>query len=240
MEIRELRTKSEFERCVELQRTEWGWGELDVIPVRSFVVTTNVGGITLGAFDGDQVVGFINSMPGIRDGAPYWFSRMLGIDRKYRGRGVGTRLKQSQRQFGLDRGIRLIEWTFDPLESRNAHLNIGKLGVVIRRYYVDHYGFTSSHLQRSMESDRLMAEWWLDQEPPTISGDTRRIRIPSDIQSVKDRSVDEAVTIQRRVRAEFQGHFEDRYMVVGFERLGDESAYVLCSRKGTDYADRQS
>ena len=110
MVIRELTTKSEFERCVEIQRTEWGWGDLDVIPVRSFIVITHVGGITLGAFDGERVIGFINTMPGIREGAPYWFSRMLGVEREYRGRGVGTLLKRKQREFGLARGIRLIEW----------------------------------------------------------------------------------------------------------------------------------
>ena len=237
MVIRELTTKSEFERCVEIQRTEWGWADLDVIPVRSFVVITHVGGITLGAFDGERVIGFINTMPGIREGAPYWFSRMLGVEREYRGRGVGTLLKRKQREFGLARGIRLIEWTFDPLESRNAHLNLEKLGVVVRRYYVDHYGYTSSHLQRSMESDRLMAEWWLDQERPAMAGECRRIRIPSDIQRVKDRGVDEAVDVQLRVRAEFQKHFEDHYMVVGFERVGEDSEYVLCSREGTAYED---
>jgi predicted GNAT superfamily acetyltransferase len=241
MEVRELTTKNEFERCVELQRTEWGWGDLDIVPVRSFVVTANTGGVTLGALVEDRVIGFINTMPALRDGAPYWYSRMLGIDRKYRSRGVGTLLKRTQREFGLKRGIRLIEWTFDPLESKNAHLNLEKLGVIIRRYYVNHYGYTSSHLQRSMESDRLVAEWWLEKKRPVIVGERRRVRVPSDIQLVKDRSVDEAVEIQLRVRAEFEQHFADDYMVVGFERLdNDQSEYVLSSAEGTEYANRES
>ncbi len=235
MEIRELTRKEEFERCVELQRTEWGWKDLDIVPLRSFVVVSNVGGITLGAFDGDRVVGFINTLPGVQKGRPYWYSRMLGIEHAYRGRGVGTALKRSQREHALERGIHLIEWTFDPLESKNAHLNLEKLGVVVRRYYVDHYGFTTSHLQRTMESDRLMAEWWLDRPRGGVAGGTHRVRIPADIQAVKDRDLDEAIRIQRRVREEFRKYFDAGYIVVGFERLSDGSEYILRPIAGTDF-----
>ena len=226
--------KEEFERCVELQRTEWGWKDLDIVPVRSFVVVSNVGGITLGAFDGDRVIGFLNALPGVRDGRPYWYSRMLGIENAHRGRGVGTALKRSQREHALERGIHLIEWTFDPLESKNAHLNLEKLGVVVRRYYVDHYGFTTSHLQRSMDSDRLMAEWWLERPRVEAEGETRRVRIPVDIHVVKDRDLDEAIRIQQRVREEFRQHFDQGYLVVGFERRSDESEYILRPIEGTD------
>ena len=235
MEIRELTRKKEFERCVEVQRTEWGWKDLDIVPVRSFVVVSNVGGITLGAFDRDRVVGFLNALPGIRGGRSYWYSRMLGIENAYRGRGIGTALKKSQREHALERGIHLIEWTFDPLESKNAHLNLEKLGVVVRRYYVDHYGFTTSHLQRSMDSDRLMAEWWLERPRVEVEGETRRVRIPADIQAVKDRDLDEAIRIQQRVREEFRQYFDEGYMVVGFERRSDESEYLLRPIEGTDF-----
>lgn len=235
MDIRELVQKEEFERCVELQHTEWGWKDRDTVPVRSFVVASHVGGITLGAFDGDRIVGFLNTLPGVHLGRLYWYSRMLGIEQAYRGHGIGTALKRSQREHAIDRGIHLIQWTFDPLESQNAHLNLAKLGVISRRYYVDHYGITASRLQRGMESDRLLAEWWLDRPRVEVSGDIRRVWIPADIQVVKDHDLEEAIQLQQRIRAEFKQYFDAGYIVVDFERLSNGSEYILRPMAGTNF-----
>ena len=192
------------------------------------LVTQNrVGGLVLGAFEGQRLIGFLNAMPGIRDGAPYWYSQMLAVTEDYRNRGIGADLKLAQREHARQRGIRLIEWTFDPLESKNAYLNISKLGVIVRRYYVNLYGATSSALQQGLESDRLVAEWWIDQPRPPVGGDIRRVSIPSDIQSLKKQNLKSAQEIQIRVREQFQKHFQDDYFVAGFQRGEEWSEYLL-------------
>lgn len=227
MKIRPLTEVAQFERCLEIQREAWGWDDVDLLPVRFFVVLNYVGGLVLGAFDGNRLVAFLNAMPGIRDGRPYWHSHMLGVARDYWNSGIGTQLKLAQRDHGLDRGIDLIEWTFDPLESKNAYLNTMKLGAIIRRYYVNHYGETTAKLQRGLESDRVMAEWWIRKARFSIGGDVHRIRIPADIQTLKDQDLEGARRIQLEVRQSFLDSFRDDYFVVGLERQGDWSDYLL-------------
>src|SRR4051812_49004223 len=115
--IRPIGEFAELERCVELQREAWGLADVEIIPVRMLITQNRVGGLVLGAFDGTRLVGFLNAMPGIRDRRPYWYSQMLAVQNEYRNRGIGVDLKLAQRHHALERGIRLIEWTFDPLES---------------------------------------------------------------------------------------------------------------------------
>ena len=126
-----------------------------------FVVADKVGGQVMGAFDGDEMVGFALSVPGTRTGHVYLHSHMLAVRKDHRNGGLGRRLKLLQREDALARGIELIEWTFDPLEIKNAYLNIEKLGAIARRYNINQYGITSSPLQGGLPSDRLIAEWWL-------------------------------------------------------------------------------
>jgi predicted GNAT superfamily acetyltransferase len=191
------------------------------------VTQNRIGGLVLGAFDNDRVVGFLSSMPGLRGGVPYWYSQMLAVAADYRNHGLGVRLKLTQRDYARRYGLQLIEWTFDPLESKNAHINIQKLGVIARRYYVHLYGSTESQLQRGLQSDRLVAEWWLDKPRPAITADVRRIYIPSDIQSLKRQSLKSAQDVQLRVREQFLKYFEDNYIVAGFERKDEWSEYLL-------------
>jgi predicted GNAT superfamily acetyltransferase len=227
MTIRPITEISEFQGCVELQREAWGSADIDIRPVRSFVTQNRIGGLILGAFEGDQLVGFLNATPGIRDGAPYWYSEMLAVNNRYRNTGIGTRLKLAQRDHARQRGLRLIEWTFDPLESKNAYLNIAKLGVIVRRYHVNLYGMTTSQLQQGLDSDRLIAEWWIDQPQTSFGRDVRRISIPIDIQSLKKQDLKSAQDIQLRVREEFLRNFEDDYFVAGFERKNESSEYLF-------------
>ncbi|MBI2150982.1 MAG: acetyltransferase, partial [Acidobacteria bacterium] len=123
--------------------------------------------------------------------------------------------------------IRLIEWTYDPLESKNAHLNIVKLGVIVRRYYVNLYGATASRQQEGLQSDRVIAEWWIDEPRARLDGEVRRVFIPADIQSIKKQSLNSARDIQVRVREQFLKHFEDDFYVAGFERKDEWSAYLF-------------
>jgi predicted GNAT superfamily acetyltransferase len=210
MTIRELTLPEEFEACMDLQREGFGWSDLELMPLRFFVVSHHIGGLVLGAFDGDKMVGFLSAIPGIRDGKPYWHSHILAVSSTQRDSGVGTRLKSAQKEEALQRGIRLIEWTFDPLMSRNAYLNIEKLGVIVRRYYPSFYG---------EDRDRLVAEWWLDRTRPSLNSETRRVTIAADHEVAKSARV--------RVREEFLAYIKEDFYVAGFERHGETSDYVF-------------
>jgi len=232
MTIRILTEMRDFEKCVNLQRDTWGWADLDLLPARFLVVQHHIGGLLLGAFEGDRMIAFLNAIPGIRNGMPYWHSHMLAVAREYWNSGVGSELKIAQRDHARVRGIRLIEWTFDPLESKNAHINIEKLGVIIRRYYVNHYGQTTATLQQGLDSDRIIAEWWIDRTRTTLnrtSQDLRRVFIPADIQSLKNQSMASARDVQQRVREQFLKNIEADYYVAGFERSDEWSAYLFVS-----------
>ena len=151
----------EFRACVALQKEVWNFSDAELVPLRMFVVADKVGGQVMGAFDGNTMVGFALSVPGTRSGHIYLHSHMLAVRKEHRNGGLGRRLKLLQREEALSRGIELIEWTFDPLEIKNAYLNIEKLGAIARRYNINQYGITSSPLQGGLPSDRLIAEWWL-------------------------------------------------------------------------------
>jgi predicted GNAT superfamily acetyltransferase len=227
MTIRPITALDEFEKCVELQRAAWGLADIDIMPKRMFVTDTRIGGLVLGAFDGDRLLGFASATPGVRDGKPYWYSQMLAVDRDHRDQGLGADLKLAQRDHARQSGIDRIEWTFDPLESKNAYLNITKLGIIVRRYYVNLYGAASSQLWQGLESDRLIAEWWIDRPRLTIQGDVRRVYIPADIQALKKQSLQSARDVQLRVREQFLQNFADDYVVAGFERRDECSEYLF-------------
>jgi predicted GNAT superfamily acetyltransferase len=229
MTIRPLTNLLEFEQCVELQREAWGAADIDVIPVRMFVTYNRVGGLVLGAFEHGRLVGFVNAMPGVREGVPYWYSQMLAVAQGHWNAGTGYQLKLAQREHAIGRGIRLIEWTFDPLESKNAYLNICKLGVIVRRYLINAYGATSSRLQQGLESDRVIAEWWLDRPPVKLEDESeiRRLLIPRDIQGLKRRSLESAREMQLSVREHFLKNIDDDFFADGFERKDEWSEYLF-------------
>jgi len=210
MIVRDLTRIDEFEACLDLQREGFGWSDIELMPMRFFVVSRHIGGLVLGAFEDERLVGFLSAIPGVKNGTPYWHSHMLAVTRASRDSGIGTQLKLAQKEQALQRGIRLIEWTFDPLVSRNAYLNIEKLGVIVRRYYPSFYGG---------DSDRLVAEWWLDRPRPSIIGDQRRVTIAA------DPGVARAMRV--KVREDFLAKLKDDFYVAAFERNGETSDYVL-------------
>jgi predicted GNAT superfamily acetyltransferase len=159
--LRRCQGLEELRACVALQKEVWNFSDAELVPLRMFVVADKVGGQVMGAFDGEEMVGFALSVPGTRSGHVYLHSHMLAVRKDQRNGGLGRRLKLLQREDALARGIELIEWTFDPLEIKNAYLNIEKLGAIARRYNINQYGITSSPLQGGLPSDRLIAEWWL-------------------------------------------------------------------------------
>jgi predicted GNAT superfamily acetyltransferase len=161
IEVRKIVSIPDMEACVQLQQAVWQFRDLDIIPRRMFAVANAVGGQVLGAWTADRLIGYALAIPGLRDGQPYFHSHMLAVAPEYRNRGVGKMLKLAQREDALARGIELIEWTFDPLEVKNAFFNIEKLGAIVRRYTPDFYGASTSPLHGNLPTDRLHAEWWL-------------------------------------------------------------------------------
>lgn len=170
--LRRCEGLEELDACVGLQIETWGYSDGDVIPRRLFTVAQRIGGQVMGAFDSEsRLLGFAMALPGVKSGKspgqpprPYLHSHMLAVTPGYRNAGIGRRLKLLQRQDALSRGISLMEWTFDPLETKNSFLNIHRLGVIVRSYTPDFYGVSSSRLQGGLPTDRLHAEWWMDSE----------------------------------------------------------------------------
>ncbi|PYQ69386.1 MAG: acetyltransferase [Acidobacteria bacterium] len=156
-----MTSRDEFASVVELERQIWGPGYDDVVPVPILTVSVKRGGILIGAFDGERMIGFVYSLPGIRKGRPTQWSHMLGVVEDYRADGIGYRLKLMQRDRALAMGLDLIEWTFDPMQALNAHLNFSKLGVVVEEYEENVYGDSASPLHRGNPTDRFVAEWWI-------------------------------------------------------------------------------
>ena len=229
MTIRPLTDIAEFQRCVELQREAWGSADIDIMPTRYFITHAHIGGLVLGAFDGERLIAFVNATPALRERMAYWRSHMLAVAHSHWNSGVGAQLKLAQRDHALKRGIHLIEWTFDPLESKNAYLNIRKLGAIVRRYYVNLYGATTSVLQKGLDSDRVIAEWWIDKPRPELGNDIRRIFIPADIQTLKKQSLNSSRDLQQRVREQFLKNFAEDYFVAGFDRKDEWSEYLFAA-----------
>jgi len=234
----------EMEACVQMQIEVWGYDDSDVIPRKAFLVAQRIGGQVIGAFDTslpgappegspESMIGFAMSLPGVKTGngepKSYLHSHMLAVRDAYRNRGLGAQLKLEQRREALSRNIRLMEWTFDPVEIRNAHLNIHKLGAIASRYHVNFYGVSSSRLQGGLPTDRLVAEWHLSSRrvKAVLEDRTRagykieeRIQVPASIYEWKtsERDRERAIAVQLENRRKFQHSFSQGLAVLGFVR----------------------
>lgn len=222
--------------CVELQRRVWGYTERDTVPDQIFVVARKTGGEALGAYEREKPVGFALAFVALREGSTYLHSHMVAVLPEYRDRGIGRLLKLAQRKNALARGIDLIEWTFDPLQLKNAHFNIASLGAIARRYVPNLYGRTSSPLHAGLATDRLVAEWRLRSAgvEATLAGKSRppsagceRIAVPNSIREICESEPEKAASIQSEMRTRFQDLFAKNYAAVGFEFKGDEGRYIL-------------
>ena len=228
IEVRQLFHIDEFRDVVRLQQEIWGFPDLDILPMRFLVVISQVGGHVFGGYDGDQMVAICFALPGLKsDGMPYLHSHMLGVLPEYRDTGIGRRLKLRQREEALARGIQLIEWTFDPLELKNAYLNVVKLGAIVRRYKVNQYGITESPLHGGLPTDRCYAEWWLNEQRPKGTNIVERISYPADIARIRAEDNDRAREIQAANAAKFKDAFARGLAVTGFERSSTEGTYLL-------------
>ena len=236
IEIRPLVQFEEFAEAVRLQQTIWGFDDIEMLPLRLFVVYEKIGGQLFGAYHDDEMVAFLIAAPGIKPGPrPYLHSHMLGVLPAWRNAGIGRRLKLRQREEALQRGIELIEWTFDPLELKNAFFNLERLGAVVRQYSENQYGVTASPLHGGLPTDRCIAEWWIDSQRTrrVLACETvarrveERIVFPADIARIRSQDPSRARGIQQANGEKFQRAFERGLAVTGFERSQTEGIYLL-------------
>jgi len=252
--IRACEGFDELEECVQLQIATWGYDDTDAIPRKTFLLAQKIGGQVIGAFDTDSssesvekpsetLIGFAMSLPGIKsrggEPQPYLHSHMLAVRETHRNRGIGAELKWEQRREALGRGIRHMEWTFDPLEIKNAFLNIHRLGATASEYRVDFYGVSSSRLQGGLPTDRLVAVWELDsprvegvltQRPAASYAIQELIHVPASIYEWKanDTNRNRALAVQLENRQKFQEAFSRGLAVLGFSRdLHGNGVYEL-------------
>jgi predicted GNAT superfamily acetyltransferase len=243
IQIRQLETISEMDACVRLQQSVWQFPDFEIIPRRMFLVARAIGGHVLGAWDNHKLAAFALAIPGWRDGQPFLHSQMLAVCPEYRNRGIAVRLKLAQREDALARGIDRIEWTFDPMQAKNAYLNIEKLGAIVRRYSIDFYGKSTSPLHNGLPTDRLHAEWWLRSQRVKLLLEGRKLPrcIVKDIVTVTYRRNNHGGTLQPtpdaasnallKVRDQFVRAFAHGLTVLNFEIVSDtEARYLL----GTD------
>lgn len=237
IEVRALTDRQQFADAVRIQKIVWGFEEIELLPVRLFVVATKIGGQAFGAYSGEEMAGFCLALPGLKpNGSAYLHSHMLGVLSKYRNSGIGRILKLRQREDALARGISLMEWTFDPLEIKNAYFNIERLGAIVRRYVLNQYGTTSSHLHGGLPTDRCVAEWWLDSErvravlegrKPEDRETEARVRVPAEIANLRQHNPRRAREIQKGISEELMEAFGRGLAVTGFERLDGAGTYLL-------------
>ena len=242
---------ADYERCVEIQLAVWGYSDGDLIPKRVFIVANSIGGQVIGAFHRDVMVGFAMALPGYRDGKPYLHSHMLAVLPKYRNFGLGRRMKLAQRDDALARGFDRMEWTFDPLEIKNAHLNIVRLGAITRRYLPNFYGPSTSALQGGLPTDRLVAEWWLrsqrvrrtlgeisqsEETTPTAEA-LERVEVPH-LTAQWKRNPDQrnlAEALQTRNRLALESAFGRGLAVTGYQRTPDgDGCFLLGPVRGLE------
>ncbi|MBI2841440.1 MAG: GNAT family N-acetyltransferase [Acidobacteria bacterium] len=259
--IRRLHRLDEFKRCEELQKESWGFDDLDIVPAPMFVVGAKYGGIVLGGFESvnGRMVGFVYSLPAVLEGRSIQYSHMLAVEPEYRRHGIGLQLKIAQGRESVKLGYETIAWTFDPLQARNANLNLHRLGAVTHDYLVNVYGETSSPLHRGLQTDRVLARWrpGLKREERTLPSrlvveglpvlgsvarrpDLRRllafrVPIPTSIDHLKSSPSGDAAADQRRVRALFTRAFKAGFEAVDFE-LGERDGlgYYLFTRREID------
>lgn len=236
LELRRLTSPEDFDSAVGLQSRVWGFSDSDLVAARLFRVFVRIGGSCLGAFADRRMVGFTLAFAALKPGGrPYWHSHMAAVEPGLQHQGIGFRLKLKQRSEALACGLDLIEWTFDPLQARNAYFNIEKLGASVEAYLPDFYGITSSGLHGALPTDRLVAAWHLTSAQvaarlggasPRTAAAEHRIEIPAHI---GDLPREEALRTQRRVRSSFQAALSGGWAVAGFER-GDRTGAYLLSR----------
>ncbi|MET0752730.1 MAG: hypothetical protein ABWZ66_05130 [Pyrinomonadaceae bacterium] len=244
--IRECAGVEELSRCVALQREIFALPEIEISPVRHFVVTKNAGGFTLGAFVENNLAGFVLSVPAFLGNKKFFYSHMTAVKTEFQSYGIGARLKWAQREKALTLGVNFIKWTFQPVQARNAFFNLEKLGAVVREYHPNFYGtdYSTAHEadgKHGLDSDRLFAEWHLESEKVTAlakgesfieKGEVKRtIEIPNNWNALVKANPREARSEQARIKNEFQAAFAENLIGRSFERSETNPKFLLFEDK---------
>lgn len=227
--IRECVSVEDFQQCIELERAVWKDSDIGIMPIRLYMISKACGAPTIGAFDEKgKLVGFVHTSLALMGKNVVYHSHLAAVAEGHRHKDIGRGMKLAQRERAMEAGISLIIWTFDPLQSRNAHLNLNKLGAIIRRYEVNYYGEgLSAVFGRGIPSDRVFAEWWvmssqvraaLAGRRPDVSSKAESVVIPEDIDAVCNGSTAEHLKWRLRVREEFTSRLGQGSIARGFER----------------------
>jgi predicted GNAT superfamily acetyltransferase len=245
IEIKECTTLDELAKCVDLQREVFALPEIEISPVRHLIVTKNAGGFVLGAYAGNELIGFVLSVPAFLRGEKAFYSHMTAVRQDFQSVGVGRALKWAQRAHSLELGIKYVKWTFEPWKARNAYFNLEKLGAIVTEYHPNFYGIDYATASDGGEafglaSDRLFAEWHLESERvrALASGGTfsetrepeQKITAPADWTSLVTAEPQSALREQERLRAEFTEAFAAGLVGAGFRRNEDAPEYLLFAK----------
>lgn len=227
--IRAIDEVAEMRAVEELQKEVWGIPDLDVVPLTQLVAAKEAGGVLIGAFDGATLVGFVYGFPSYERGRLAHHSHMLAVKPAYRNFDLGRRLKLAQRDHVIPQGIELISWTFDPLQSLNAHFNFNKLGVIADRYLPDFYGQEAASFLHQTGTDRLWVSWLVSRERGNqMAGeDEIAIGIPSDINALVQHSPELALKWRVETRRAFTEALDAGYIVTSFVRDQNGGKYLL-------------
>lgn len=236
--IRQIDDVAEMRAVEDLQKVVWGIPDLDVVPLTQLVAAKEAGGTLIGAFDDEALVGFVYGFPSFEFGRHAHHSHMLAVKPEYRNLDLGRRLKLAQREHVIAQGIDLITWTFDPLQSLNAHFNFNKLGVVADRYLPDFYGDDPASFLHQTGTDRLWVSWLIstervkriidgNAEPAQVDTGTVSIEIPGDINSVQEQQPQTALQWREETRRAFTEAIKAGHVVVGFIRDKNVGKYLL-------------
>lgn len=234
-------TIEDFENCVTLQKEAFGLPDIEISPLRHLIVTRQAGGWTLGAFVGDEMVGFVHHLAAVKGDEIFGYSHMMAVAVKYQNAGIGAKLKWAQREKALQEGRRFIKWTWEPMQARNAHFNLNRLGVIVRSYAVNFYGTDYNQPARDMQigldSDRLFAEWQLDSPRVVALSDNQQsiiettpakeIVIIPNWRELQKTDPARAQEEQLRVRKEFEEAFSDGLICASFRRDDERPGYLL-------------
>lgn len=236
--IRQIESFSELRAVEEMQKEVWGIPDLDVVPLTHLVAAKAAGGVLLGAFDREMLVGFVYGFVAEEEGEMAHHSHMLAVKHDYRNFNLGYKLKLAQREEVLAQGINLITWTFDPLQSLNAYFNFTKLGVISDRYLINFYGEDASSFLHQLGTDRFWVKWLLTSDrvvqrlnrpnPPLENpSDKLLIEIPGDINAVQQETPKLALEWRERTRRAFTEAIDAGYVVRDFYREAGRGFYIL-------------
>lgn len=256
--IRDIKTVAEMRAVEEMQKEVWGVPDIEVVPASHLTAAVAAGGVLIGAFDGDRLVGFVYGFPSFERGQTAHHSHMLAVKPEYRNYKLGEKLKHAQRVTVARQGIKLISWTFDPLQSLNAYFNFNKLGVVSDTYFIDFYGDDAPSFLHQNSTDRLWVFWHAAEKSGTSEADlidTPRlvrfgegatpetslldwqseqlaIEIPANINELQAKDMQLAAEWRQATRAAFTDAFNKGFVATGYYRLGNDSGiYILEKRR---------